>query len=293
MSRERAGEPAPGGTGAGTLLVIGTPIGNLGDLTPRAVESLKAADVVACEDTRRTRALLSAAGVTGKTLLAVHEHNEPERAGELVGLLGEGRIVALVTDAGMPGISDPGQRVVLAVGRAGHRIVVVPGPSAVVTALVASGLASDRFVFEGFLARKGAARWRRVDAVAKEHRTVVLYEAPHRVKATIDDLVRACGRDRPVAIARELTKVHEEVWRATLGEAAERLAGTTPRGEHVIVLAGAPDDPPASDDDIEEALSARLAAGEDRRAAVAGVASELDVAKRRVYELALRIGHRR
>lgn len=279
-------EPATGPV----LLVVGTPIGNLGDLTPRAVEALASAEVVACEDTRRTRALLSAAAISGRRLVAVHEHNEAERAGDIVRLLDEGRRVALVTDAGMPGISDPGQRVVAAVADAGHRVVVVPGPSALVAALVASGLASDRFVFEGFLARKGPVRRGRIAALAGERRTAVLYEAPHRVQATIDDLLAACGPDRPVSLARELTKVHEEVWRGALGAASDHLAATVPRGEYVIVLGGAPDAPPASDADIEEALAQRLAAGEDRRAAVAGVASELDVAKRRVYELALHIG---
>ena len=272
------------------LLVVGTPIGNMGDLTPRAVEALRSADVVACEDTRRTRALLSAASITGKRLVVVHEHNEAERAGDIVRMLDEGRRVALVTDAGMPGISDPGQRVVAGVAGAGHRMEVVPGPSALVAALVASGLASDRFVFEGFLPRKGPVRRRRIEGLVNERRTAVLYEAPHRVVATAGDLLAACGADRPVAVARELTKVHEEVWRGTLGQASDHLAATVPRGEYVLVLAGAPDAAPASDADIEGALAARLAAGDDRRAAVAVVASELEVAKRRVYELALRIG---
>ena len=272
------------------LLVVGTPIGNLGDLTPRAVEALQSADVVACEDTRRTRALLSAAMITGKRLVAVHEHNEAARAGEIVRMLDEGRRVALVTDAGMPGISDPGQRVVAAVAGAGHRMEVVPGPAALVAALVVSGMATDRFVFEGFLPRKGTDRRRRIDGLVREHRTAVLYEAPHRVAVTVVDLLAACGADRPVALARELTKVHEEVWRGTLGAASDHLSTKVPRGEYVIVLGGAPEAAPASDADIEAALAGRLAAGDDRRGAVAAVASELDVAKRRVYELALRIG---
>ena len=285
------GEIPDSGPGPGpALVVVGTPIGNLGDLSPRAVQALQEADVVACEDTRRTRALLSAAGVTGRRLLAVHEHNEAEQAGHLVRLLDEGRRIALVTDAGMPAVSDPGQRVVAAVAAAGHPVVVVPGPSAAVTALAASGLASDRFVFEGFLPRKGAARRRRIAALRDETRTVVLYEAPHRVAATLGDLAAAFGPDRPVALARELTKLHEEIWRGHLGAAVEHLAERAARGEYVIVLGGAPEPPAATDDEIEDALLARLRAGEDRRSAVAAVAGDLDVGKRRVYELALRLG---
>ena len=289
MNRDAHGEKAAGGAPA--LLVVGTPIGNLGDLTPRAREALAGADVVACEDTRRTRTLLSAAGIStaGKRLLAVHEHNEAERAATIAGLIAGGRRVALVTDAGMPAVSDPGERVVAAVAAAGLPVVVIPGPSAVVAALAASGLPSGRFVFEGFLPRKGVARRHRLDELAGESRTAVLYEAPHRTQATVDDLLAACGPDRPVVIARELTKLHEEVWRGTLAAAARDLADCTPRGEHVIVLGGAPQRPEATDDDIEGALVARLGAGDDKRTAVAAVTLELDVAKRRVYEAVLRL----
>ena len=287
MSGDGPPDPAP----SPALVVVGTPIGNLGDLSPRAVQALRDADVVACEDTRRTRALLTASGVTGKRLIAVHEHNEAERAVHVVELLGQGRRIALVTDAGMPAVSDPGQRVVAAVAAAGHRVEVVPGPSALLAALVASGLPSDRFVFEGFLPRKGAARRRRLVALAGERRTAVLYEAPHRVRATVDDLAGVVGTERPVALARELTKIHEEVWRGSLGDAARRLAGAeeAPRGEFVIVLGGAPAGPEATDEEIEDALVARLQAGEDRRSAVAAVAGELDVGKRRVYDVAVRV----
>ena len=272
----------------GALVLVGTPIGNLGDLSPRAVETLAGADVVACEDTRRTRTLLSAAGVSGKRLMAVHEHNEAEQVRSVLRLLDEGKTVALVSDAGMPAISDPGERVVAAAATAGHDVVVVPGPSAVVAALVASGLPSERFVFEGFLPRKGSVRSRRLAELAVERRTVVLYEAPHRIGTTIDDLLAACGAERAVAVARELTKVHEDVWRGSLAAAAEHMAATSARGEHVVVLAGAPEPPPATDADIERALADRLVAGEHRREAVAAVAVELDVPKRRVYELGLR-----
>ncbi|HVM02583.1 MAG TPA: 16S rRNA (cytidine(1402)-2'-O)-methyltransferase, partial [Acidimicrobiales bacterium] len=258
-------------TGDGALVVVGTPLGNLGDLSPRAVEALAAAGVIACEDTRRTRALLTAAGVPGRRLLVVHEHNEAGRAAEVADLVASGARVALVTDAGMPGVSDPGQRVVAAVAARGLAVEVVPGPSAVVTALVASGLPSDRFAFEGFLPRKGPQRRRRLAAVAAEPRTVVVYEAPHRVCDTVADLAAACGGDRPAAIARELTKLHEEVWRGTLGGAVGHLTDRPPRGEYVVVVGGAPPAPEASDAEIEEALEGRMAAGDDRRAAVAGV----------------------
>ena len=273
------------------LLVVGTPIGNLGDLTPRARDALATADVVACEDTRRTRTLLSAAGIpmAGRRLLAVHEHNEAEKAVVVVRLLSEGRRVALVTDAGMPAISDPGERVVAAVAAAGFPVTVVPGPSAMVAALAASGLPSARFVFEGFLPRKGPERRRRLEELAGERRTAVLYEAPHRARATIDDLLVACGPARAVVVARELTKLHEEVWRGTLAEAAGHLAAVAPRGEYVIVLGGAPEPAAATDTDIERALAARLGKGDDKRAAVTAVTRELDVAKRRVYEAVLRV----
>lgn len=273
------------------LLLVGTPIGNLGDLTARAADALRTADVVACEDTRRTRALLSAAGISlaGKRLIAVHEHNEAERAVEIVTLVRGGKRVALVTDAGMPGVADPGARVAAAVASAGLDIEVVPGPSAVVAALAVSGLPADRFVFEGFLPRKGAERRRRLDALATERRTTVLYEAPHRLRATIDDLHATCGPDRQTVIARELTKLHEEVWRGSLTQAASHLRDAEPRGEYVLVLAGAPDRE-VGDDEIERALADHLGAGQDRKTAVAAVTAELAVAKRRVYAVALRVG---
>jgi 16S rRNA (cytidine1402-2'-O)-methyltransferase len=269
-------------------VVVGTPIGNLGDLSPRAVDALRAADVIACEDTRHTRKLLTHAGITGPRLVAVHEHNEAEQAARVVEWVEAGKRVALVSDAGMPAVSDPGQRVVAAVAAAGLPVEVVPGPSAVLAALVASGLPTDRFAFEGFLPRKGRERSARLRAVAHDERTTVLYEAPHRVRATVADLADACGGERRVAIARELTKLHEEVWRGTLADAEAAVA--EPRGEYVVVLDGAPppSKAPKTDDDIVAALHARLDAGEDRKSAVAAVAEELGVPKRQVYELATR-----
>lgn len=281
----------PGGSPeSGALVVVGTPIGNLGDLSPRAVAALAAADVLYCEDTRHSRKLLSHAGVTGVALRSLHEHNEADRVDEVVAAVAEGRTVVLVTDAGMPGVSDPGARAVAAVVAAGLVVTVVPGPSAVLAALVSSGLAIDRFCFEGFLPRSGRERTDRLAAVAAEPRTTVLFEAPGRVAATVADLAALCGDDRPVVVARELTKLHEEVWRGTLAEAAAWAADGV-RGEVVLVLAGAPpaDEIEVDDDTIGRALAGRLADGARTRGAVDEVAGALGVPRRRVYELALRL----
>ncbi len=275
-------------SGGGRLVLVGTPIGNLSDLSPRAVQALTEADVIACEDTRVTRKLLSHAGITGHRLIAVHEHNEAASAARLVDLAAGGQTIAVVSDAGMPGISDPGERLVTAAVEAGLPVEVVPGPSAAITALVLSGLPADRFCFEGFLPRKGGERKRRLAAIAAETRTTVVFEAPHRVAVLALELASACGADRPVAVARELTKIYEEVWRGTLGEAVAWLDQKEPRGEYVLVIGGAP--PVAVDDAaIELALERRLAAGDARRSAVDAVAADLDVPRRRVYEAALRL----
>jgi 16S rRNA (cytidine1402-2'-O)-methyltransferase len=273
-------------TGTGRLVLVGTPIGNLGDLAPRAVEALAAADVVCCEDTRRTGRLLQHAGVRAPALMVVNDHTEDGAVPKVLARLAAGEVVVVVSDAGMPGISDPGERLVRAAVDAGVPVEVVPGPSAAISALVASGLPAGRFVFEGFLPRKGSARTERLAAVAAERRTVVLYEAPHRVARTIDDLAGVCGDDRRVALARELTKLHEEVWRGTLGEARGHVAEHAPRGEHVVVLDGAPAPPEVDDDAIRAALAAARAAGSSTRDAVAEVSASLGVGRRRVYDLA-------
>jgi len=271
----------------GRLVVVATPLGNMADLAPRAITVFASADAIACEDTRTTRRLLSLAGVSAPPLIAVHEHNEASMAAPVLARLARGETVALATDAGMPGISDPGARLVRAVADAGFDVSVVPGPSAVVAALAVSGMPADRFVFEGFLPRKGSARSRRLADISTEPRTVVLYEAPHRLEATLADLVATAGPERRVVLVRELTKLHEEVWRGTLAGAAGRA--DAPRGEYVIVLEGAPPAEPVGDDVIESALRGMLAAGADRRDAVASVATELAVPKRRVYDAALRL----
>jgi 16S rRNA (cytidine1402-2'-O)-methyltransferase len=278
------------GRPAAALVLVGTPIGNLGDLSPRAIEELRTADVIAAEDTRRTRALLSHAGIpAGRRLRAVHARNEGTAADRIVGEIRGGDRVAVVTDAGMPGISDPGAQLVRACLDAGLRVEAVPGPSAALTAVVVSGLPSDRFVFEGFLPRKGRARSERIAAIAGEPRTTVLFEAPNRVRATLADLAAACGRHRPVAVARELTKAFEDVWRGTLADALRHVERTDPRGEHVVVVGPAPERAPADDAEVEAAVRAALADGRSARDAASDVSDALGVARRRAYEAATRL----
>jgi 16S rRNA (cytidine1402-2'-O)-methyltransferase len=268
------------------LVLVGTPIGNLADLSPRARDELTRADVIACEDTRRAGRLLELSGIGRKPLLVINDHTEASRVRDVVERIGRGERVAVITDAGMPGISDPGERLVRAVAEAGHRVELVPGPSAVVSALVVSGLPTGRFSFEGFLPRSGTARTARLAAVAAESRTVVLYEAPHRVRATIDDLTIACGPDRRVVLAREMTKLHEEVWRGKLGDAQHHLSARAPRGEYAIVLDGAPEPAEVDDDAIRAAIDRERAAGASTKDAVASVAAIFGVSRRRVYDLA-------
>ena len=273
----------------GALVLVGTPIGNLGDLSPRAVEALQDADVIAAEDTRRTRALLTHAGVpAGRRLRAVHAHNERRLAATIVAEVRGGARVAYVTDAGMPGISDPGERLVRACVDAGLAVEVVPGPSALLTGLVLSGLATQRFAFEGFLPRKGKARAERLAAIASESRTVVLFESPVRIVDTLGDLAEACGGGREVAVARELTKRFEEVWRGTLGEAVADPQAVGTRGELVVVVAPAPAAAPVGEAGLEAAVDAALDDGLSARDAAVRVAADLSVPKRRAYDAATR-----
>ncbi len=276
---------------AGRLVLVATPIGNLGDLAPRAVEALAGADVIYCEDTRHSRKLLTHAGVHGVPLRSLHRHNEGDRSGAVVAAVAGGATVALVTDAGMPGVSDPGAAVAAAVADAGLEVSVVPGPSAALAALVVSGLPSDRFTFEGFLPRRGPERRIRLAAIASSPATSVIFEAPSRVAATLADLAASAGSERRVAVVRELTKLHEEIRRDTLAGAAARAATDPPRGEVVLVVAPAPGRsdaaPQVGDATIREVLAPRLASGERLRGVVDEVAGELAVPRRRVYELAL------
>lgn len=275
-------------SGPGAIVLVGTPIGNLGDLSPRAVEELSRADVVACEDTRRTGKLLEAAGVRANRLVVLNDHTEGSVARELVEVAGRGGRVAVVTDGGMPAVADPGERLVAEAAAAGVEVVVVPGPSAAVAAVALSGFGAGRFVFEGFLPRRGNDRTARLEELAAERRTVVLFESPHRVERTVADLAGAFGVERRVAICREMTKLHEEVWRGALGEAVDHTGGLNPRGEHVLVIEGAPAPEPAGDDELCAALEAERAGGATNRDAVDRVSERFGVSRRRVYELATR-----
>lgn len=266
-----------------TLWLVATPIGNLGDLQPRAVEILERVALVCCEDTRRTGLLLQHAGVRAERLAVCNEHTEYARIDDVLDVLGSGREVAVVSDAGTPGVSDPGERLVTAALDAGHDVSAVPGPSAAVMALTVSGLPTDRFVFEGFLPRKGRDRTDRLNEIAGERRTSVIYESPQRVVKTIADLADACGADRRVSVSRELTKLYEDTVRGTLAT----IDLGEPRGEYVVVLDGAPvDDAEATDDDVRRSLAALLADGATARDAAAEVSGSTGRRKRDVYEIA-------
>ena len=279
----------------GRLVLVATPIGNLGDLSPRAQEVLATADLVCCEDTRRTRALLAALGIgaggpRGDRLLSLHGHNEEARLERVRSALAAGATVAVVSDAGTPGISDPGAWLASQLAAAGETVSTVPGPSAVVGALVVSGLPTERFCVEGFLPRKGAERRRRVAALMAEERTAVVLEAPGRLAATLGELA-ALDPARPVAVVRELTKLHEEVWRGPLAEAAAVFTARPARGEVVLVVGGAPAAAPPDQAQVEEAV--RCALGDDpsagARQVADRVAASLGVPRRRAYEAALRV----
>jgi len=271
----------------GTLHLVATPIGNLGDMTARAVDTLRACPIVCCEDTRHSGRLLQHFGSAPERLIVVNEHTEYEAARTIVELLQSGVDVALVTDAGSPGISDPGEHIVAEAVRAGARVTAAPGASALVMALTISGLPTRRFAFEGFLPRSGVQRTERMTAVRDERRTTVLYESPHRLQRTLDDLLAACGPQRRVVVTRELTKLHEEIVRGTLGDVVALLAESEPRGEYVIVVDAAPEPTAATDDDSVGALREEFAAGTSTKDAANEVAERLGVSRRRAYELAL------
>jgi 16S rRNA (cytidine1402-2'-O)-methyltransferase len=259
---------------AATLYIVATPLGNLRDLSPRAAEILRTAPVVAAEDTRRTRGLLAHLEAS-PALLSFHAHSPGRRLETLLEILGGGRDVALVTDAGTPGISDPGADLVAAARAAGHPVVPIPGPSSVVTALSASGLAADRYLFLGFLPRKGGERARLLQRAAAEEWSVVLFEAPPRLAALLADLAAAAGPERRAVVARELTKLHEEIRTGTLGELADYFSANPPRGELTVVLEGS-GTPPAAPDRTGEATerAAELLAGGMSRREVARLLAE-------------------
>jgi 16S rRNA (cytidine1402-2'-O)-methyltransferase len=275
---------------SGILSIVGTPIGNLDDLSPRAARTLARADVIACEDTRVTRVLLQRVTEerTRARLVAVHARNEQQKVPALVREIAAGARVALVTDAGMPGLSDPGHKLVEACVDAGLRIEVIPGASAVPAALVASGLPTARFVFDGFLPRTRAARVRRLHDLASEERTIVLFESPHRLAGSLADMAEVLGARR-AAIARELTKLHEEVIRGLLPELAERIGEEGVRGEVTVVIEGAaaPAASAADPHDLAAEVSEEMSGGSDKRSAIASVAARNRIPKKVVYQAVL------
>jgi 16S rRNA (cytidine1402-2'-O)-methyltransferase len=276
---------------AGQLVLVATPLGNLGDLSRRALELFAAADVIYCEDTRHSRVLFSAHNIpTGGRLRSLHEHNEAAECAPIVARVRAGELVVLISDAGTPGISDPGSRVVAAVVDAGLVVTTAPGPSAVIAALSISGLPTERFVMEGFLSRKSSERITSYEQWAREERTIVFYESPQRLKAVLHELA-ALFPTRRVAIAREMTKLHEEIVRGTLLDVAELMDQRDVKGEIVVVLDGVSLKPDVDVDVVvvREALVEQFDAGASTRDAVDFVAEVLGVARREVYQLALEI----
>lgn len=270
----------------GVLVVCATPIGNLGDVSDRLREALNTADVVFAEDTRRTATLLQHVGAT-PTVRSLFVGNEAVRTEELLALLVGGKTVALVTDAGMPGVSDPGAEAVRRAREGGHGVTVIPGPSAVTTAVAAAGFGADRFVFEGFLPRKGKERSRRLATIGTEDRPVVVFISPHRLLVDLEAIAAATGPDREIAVTRELTKLHEEVWVGNIGAAIEEWSGRDPRGEFTVVVGPGGIERVSVDDAISEAR-ALVAGGSSPSEASKRMAEATGVSRRAVYEALIR-----
>lgn len=276
--------PEPQG---GVLYLVGTPIGHRGDLSPRAQMVLAGVDRIACEDTRHSGQLLHFFGIS-KPLLSFHEHNQKQRIPALLDALGAGEALALVSDAGLPGISDPGEALVAAARAAGHRVVCIPGPCAATTALVSSGLPSGRFCFEGFLPLKGRERKSRLEAISQESRTTVLYEAPHRLVRLLQELVEHCGPERPVQVARELTKRHEEQVGPDLAGALAHFLASAPQGECTLVLGGAATEATVlawDETQLRQELTALVASGLTASEAAKELAQSSGLQRRALYGL--------
>ena len=274
---------------AGSLYVVGTPIGNLEDMSVRAVRTLQEADFIAAEDTRVTLRLLNYFGIK-KPLVSYFEHNKYQSGDKILQRILAGENCALVTDAGMPAVSDPGEELVALCAREGVAVTAVPGPSAVVTAVALSALPAGRFTFEGFLSTSGRSRAEHLEELKGERRTMVFYEAPHKIAKTLADLAAALGAGREVSLCRELTKMHEEVIRTTLGEAAERYAAEPPRGEFVLVVAGAPEPArPQMDEQAALELVRRYRAGGlSLKDAAKKAAAESGFSRNELYSAALK-----
>ncbi len=271
---------------ASTLYLVATPIGNLADVSDRAKKVLSEVSFVAAEDTRNSFKLLSALGIQAE-LVSYHEHNKHSSGERIIARLLSGESCALITDAGMPAISDPGEDIVRLAADAGIKVTVVPGACAAVSALSLSGLSTSKFVFEGFLPVKGSERKKRLDLLAKEERTMIVYEAPHKLKNTLDDLMKVFGEERKISLCRELTKLNEEIERTTLGEAVERYNEKEPRGEYVLIIEGGTQ---KSDSDFsslspEEHIERYIALGMSKMDAIKQAARDRGIPKSELYKL--------
>jgi 16S rRNA (cytidine1402-2'-O)-methyltransferase len=269
------------------LWLVATPIGNLEDLSPRGAAVLRASSMICCEDTRHSGSLLKRIGASPERLVVTNEHTDHDAIETVLTALASGATVSVITDAGTPAISDPGERLVQAAIAAGHTVYSTPGPVAFVMAAAMSGLPTARIAFDGFLPRSGAERRERLTEVARERRTTVLYEAPHRLERTLSDLAEVCGGDRPVVLAREMTKLHEEMWRGTMAEAVLHAQAVEPRGEYALVIGPAVfASVDITDEEIVSELSKRLASGFTKRDAIDEVTAALGLPRKRVYTLA-------
>ncbi len=274
---------------SGTLYLVGTPIGNLDDMTFRAIEVLKKVDTIAAEDTRHTGKLLHHFQIKTPQI-SYHEHNRLERIPDLLRRLQGGASIALVTDAGMPCVSDPGYELVKACGEAGLAVVPIPGVTAVITGLAASGLRSDRFAFEGFLPAKENARILMLETIKSEPRTLIFYEAPHRMRETLVSMAAVFGKDRELTIARELTKRHEEFWRGTVGGAIDLYNTREPQGEYTLIVAGATvTSAVLSEEQLKAEMRRLLDEGESRSDISKQLAAQTDFPKRQLYQWALEL----
>ena len=271
------------------LYLVPTPIGNLGDISVRCRETLEAADFIAAEDTRVTLKLLNHLGIK-KSLVSYYEHNKATQGSRIVERILAGETCALVSDAGSPAISDPGEDLVKQCAAAGIPVCAIPGPCAAITALSISAQATGRFCFEGFLSTAKKSRREHLDSLEKEQRTMIFYEAPHKLLTTLTDMAEVFGEDRPISLCRELTKLHEEVVRTTLGQAVARYTQSPPKGEFVLVVAGAPAEKQAlpSETDAAARVSQLIAQGISRKDAIKQTAKELGLPKNVVYDIALR-----
>ena len=273
---------------AGMLYLVPTPIGNLGDISTRCRETLESVDFIAAEDTRVSLKLLNHLGIK-KSLVSYYEHNKAFKGNVILERILAGETCALVSDAGSPAISDPGEELVKQCAEAGITVCAIPGPCAVITALSISGQATGRFCFEGFLSTAKKSRREHLESLLEETRTMVFYEAPHKLLNTLEDMAEAFGADRPISLCRELTKLHEEVVRTTLGEAVEKYTQSPPKGEFVLVVAGAPmqEKELPTEADAAARVAQLMATGISRKDAIKQTAKELDLPKNVVYDAAL------